>query len=70
MHEIDFLPVGDAGNSGDAICMRFTRPDTGAQAVVVIDAGYKDDGQALVAHIKQFYGTTDTTLDNVRYVKP
>ena len=57
MHEIDFLPVGNAGNSGDAICMRFTRPDSGAEAVVVIDAGYKDDGEALAEHVKQFYGT-------------
>jgi beta-lactamase superfamily II metal-dependent hydrolase len=57
MHEIDFLPVGDAGKSGDAICARFTRPDTETQAVVVIDAGYADDGEALVEHIKQYYGT-------------
>ncbi len=57
MHEIDFLPVGDGGKSGDAICMRFTRPDTGVQAVVVIDAGFSDDGDALVAHIKEYYGT-------------
>jgi beta-lactamase superfamily II metal-dependent hydrolase len=62
MHEIDFLPVGDAGKSGDAICMRFTRPDTGTQAVIVIDAGYADDGGALVNHIKQYYGTVVVDL--------
>lgn len=62
MFEIDFLPVGQAGKSGDAICMQFTRPDTGAKAVVVIDAGYKEDGEALVEHIKTHYGTTTVDL--------
>lgn len=57
MFEIDFLPVGDTGRSGDAICMRFTRPDNAATAVVVIDAGFKDDGIALADHIRAYYGT-------------
>ncbi len=39
MYEIDFLPVGDKGQSGDAIAMRFSRPDGTANAIVVIDAG-------------------------------
>ena len=30
MLEIDFLPVGDGEDSGDAIAMRFTRPETAA----------------------------------------
>ncbi len=55
MYEVDFLAVGNAGKSGDAICMRFTRPDTGGQAVVVIDAGYEDDGKALVEHVNAYY---------------
>jgi beta-lactamase superfamily II metal-dependent hydrolase len=62
MYEIDFLPVGDAGRSGDAICMRFTRPDTGTQAVVVIDAGFKDDGIAIAEHIPKLYGTSTVDL--------
>jgi beta-lactamase superfamily II metal-dependent hydrolase len=62
MFEIDFLPVGDAGKSGDAICMRFTRPDSGATAVVVIDAGFKDDGIALADHIIAHYGTRTVDL--------
>lgn len=57
MYEIDFLPVGDGKDSGDAIAMRFTRPDTGSYAVVVIDAGFKDDGAELVEHIPKYYGT-------------
>jgi len=62
MFEVDFLPVGEASRSGDAICMRFTRPDTGGQAVVVIDAGFETSGDALVEHIKTFYRTTVVDL--------
>lgn len=62
MFEIDFLPVGDESKSGDAICMRFVRPDSGEYAVVVIDAGYKDDGEALVAHVPKYYGTYNVDL--------
>jgi beta-lactamase superfamily II metal-dependent hydrolase len=61
MYEVDFLPVGDGKNSGDAIAMRFTRPDTGAWAHVIIDAGFQDDGPALVEHVKHNYGTN--TID-------
>src|SRR3954447_3298754 len=57
-YEIDFLPVGDGENSGDAIAVRFIRPDTGEWAHVIIDAGYEDDGEALVRHVKELYGTS------------
>jgi beta-lactamase superfamily II metal-dependent hydrolase len=62
MHAVDFLPVGDGDRSGDAISMQFTRPDTGETAVVVIDAGFKDDGEALVEHVKTYYGTSVVDL--------
>lgn len=39
MFEIDFLPVGGGSPSGDAIAMRFTRPDTGALAHVILHSG-------------------------------
>jgi beta-lactamase superfamily II metal-dependent hydrolase len=55
--EVDFLPVGDGSRSGDAIAMRFTRPDTGTLAHVIIDAGYEDDGDALLGHFESFYRT-------------
>ena len=48
MHELVFLPAGDAKRSGDAIAMRFDRPDTGERVHVVIDAGYVGDGERLV----------------------
>jgi hypothetical protein len=62
MYEIDFLPVGDGGRSGDAIAMRFTRPDTGGYAHVIIDAGFQDDGEALVEHVETYYGTSSIDL--------
>lgn len=57
MYEIDFLPVGDKGQSGDAIAMRFSRPDRTGNALVVIDAGFQQNGDALVGHIDQYYKT-------------
>lgn len=62
MYEVDFLPVGDGERSGDAIAMRFTRPDTGTLAHVIVDAGFQDDGEALVEHVQQYYETTSIDL--------
>lgn len=62
VHEVDFLPVGDGKDSGDAIAMRFQHPTTDEWVHVIIDAGYKDDGQALVEHVKEYYGTTKIDL--------
>jgi beta-lactamase superfamily II metal-dependent hydrolase len=62
MYEIDFLPVGNGEDSGDAITMRFTRPDTGGYAHVIIDGGFRDDGEALVEHVKEYYGTSSVDL--------
>ncbi len=56
MYEIDFLPIGDGARSGDAIAMRFTRPDSDALAHVIIDGGFQDDGQAIVNHVNHYYG--------------
>jgi beta-lactamase superfamily II metal-dependent hydrolase len=62
MYEVDFVPVGDAGRHGDAITMRFTRPDTGLLAHVVIDAGFAQSGEAVVDHIETWYGTRSIDL--------
>lgn len=62
MYEIDFLPVGDGEHSGDAIAVRFTRPDTGEHAVIIIDAGFQDDGDAIVEHVQEWYGTSYVDL--------
>lgn len=54
--EIDFLPVGNGDRSGDAITIRYGTP--GDYKVLVYDGGTKESGQALVDHIKMYYGTT------------
>lgn len=54
--EIDFLPVGNGERSGDAIAIRYGSP--GEYKVLVYDGGTKESGQALVEHIKKYYGTT------------
>jgi beta-lactamase superfamily II metal-dependent hydrolase len=64
--EIDFLPVGDGEKSGDAIALRYGNL-TGPRDeffVAVIDGGFKDSGEKLVEHIKQYYGTkkVDTVI--------
>lgn len=64
VYEVDFLPVGDGGRSGDAITLRYTAPNpaNGDWVVVVFDGGFSDDGEALVRHIKRYYGTSRVDL--------
>ncbi|HVM34111.1 MAG TPA: MBL fold metallo-hydrolase [Actinomycetota bacterium] len=62
MYEIDFLPVGDKGQSGDAIALRFSRPDRGVNVVMVIDAGFQTNGDALVEHVDGYYDTDQVDL--------
>ena len=54
--EIDFLPVGNGDRSGDAIAIRYGTP--GNYKIVIYDGGTKESGQALVDHVKKYYGTT------------
>lgn len=66
MLEIDFLPVaGTDGQgttkSGDAITARFSDA-TGRQRVIVIDAGFQSTGEAVVEHIRRYYGTDHVDL--------
>jgi beta-lactamase superfamily II metal-dependent hydrolase len=57
MHQVDFLAVGKkAGDKcGDAIALRFVPPDSNESVQVVIDAGFKEDGKALVDHVNTNY---------------
>src|SRR4051812_46534272 len=57
MYEFDFLPVGDGDRSGDAIALRFTHPETGQWVTGIVDAGFDDDGDAIVEHVREHYGT-------------
>ena len=60
-YEIDFLPVDSGEHSGDAIALRYGRPDH--YEVIVYDGGTKASGQALVDHIQKYYKT-----DTIDYV--
>lgn len=59
-YEIDYLPVGDGSRSGDAIALRYGNlyGSRSEQRVVVVDGGFTDDGEALVEHIRRYYGTS------------
>ena len=61
--EIDFLPVGDADKSGDAICLRWgydleNKYGRKRQFVCVVDGGFSETGDAIVSHLKNHYHTT------------
>lgn len=60
-YEIDFLPVGDS--NGDAICVRYGSDATG-YTIHVIDGGYKDTGETIIAHVQRYYGAP-TYIDHV-----
>jgi beta-lactamase superfamily II metal-dependent hydrolase len=57
MYEVDFVAVGKkAGDKcGDAIALRFVPPGSTQWAQVIIDAGFKADGKALVEHVNTYY---------------
>lgn len=63
-YEIDFIGVGQASKSGDAIALRWgnlegVRTD---QRVVLIDGGFKESGQKVVDHVKTHYQTDAVDL--------
>lgn len=62
--EIDYLPVGNGECSGDAITLRFGNLAglPSEQTVVVIDGGFQESGEAVIEHIKKYYGTDTVDL--------
>jgi beta-lactamase superfamily II metal-dependent hydrolase len=58
-YEIDFIAVGDASRSGDAIALRYGNLHGARyeQTVVVIDGGTQESGQKLVQHVRTYYRT-------------
>jgi beta-lactamase superfamily II metal-dependent hydrolase len=52
--EIDFLDV-ESDKSGDAIAVRYEIG--GETAIHVVDGGFQDTGDTLVAHIRKYYGS-------------
>jgi beta-lactamase superfamily II metal-dependent hydrolase len=61
MFELDFLSAGNERDA-DSICMRFTRPDTGGLAHAIVDAGWQDDGDAVVEFVRDRYGVGHVDL--------
>lgn len=57
MIEIDFIPVGEETNTGDAILSHFIDPETGATRVVLIDGGFRDTATQIASHVQEYYGT-------------
>jgi beta-lactamase superfamily II metal-dependent hydrolase len=58
---VDFLPVGDS--NGDAIIIQYGQGDT--FYLQVVDGGYTQVGEEMVAHIEQNYGKDVTIADMV-----
>jgi beta-lactamase superfamily II metal-dependent hydrolase len=53
-YEIELLPVGDASKAGDAIVIRYGKPDS--WWLMTIDGGNLDSGEQTVSHIKSAFG--------------
>lgn len=62
--EIDFLPVGSESNGGDAITVRYGNlyGSRAEQTVIVVDGGFKENGEALVDHIGERFHTSHVDL--------
>jgi beta-lactamase superfamily II metal-dependent hydrolase len=52
--EIEFMPVGTGSKAGDAIILRYGTPAD--FKLMLIDGGNADAGDAIVAHLKNYYG--------------
>jgi beta-lactamase superfamily II metal-dependent hydrolase len=62
--EVDIRAVGENTNSGDAIAIRYGAfsADPALQRVVIIDGGYRENGDDLVKLITNQYGTNRVDL--------
>lgn len=54
-YDVEFLPVGNGEKSGD--CILFHYFQNNVEKIIVYDGGTKTSGEAMVAHIKEYYGT-------------
>lgn len=57
LYEIDFLPVGEGEQSGDAICLRYSFDQGTNWSVGAIDGGTQESGESLCEHINKYYNT-------------
>lgn len=52
--ELEFLPVGDGERSGDSILFHYIEDEI--EKIIAYDGGTKASGEAMVNHIKTYYG--------------
>jgi len=62
MIEVEFIPIGEEVNTGDAILCHFTEPVTGTDRIVLIDGGFVDTSAAIENHVREFYRRSDIDL--------
>ncbi|QHC57535.1 MBL fold metallo-hydrolase [Rathayibacter sp. VKM Ac-2760] len=62
MIEIEFLPIGEETDTGDAILLHFTEPATAVDRVVLIDGGFAETGEAVAAHVRRYYDRSHLDL--------
>jgi beta-lactamase superfamily II metal-dependent hydrolase len=60
--EIEYIPIGDEVNTGDAILCHFTEPATGTDRVILIDGGFVDTSEQIISHVREFYGRESIDL--------
>lgn len=60
--EVEFIPVGEETNTGDAILCHFTEPLSGTERVMVVDGRFLDTSRAIVNHIRNYYQTDRVDL--------
>lgn len=62
MIEIEFIPIGEEVNTGDAILCHFTEPTTGTDRVVLIDGGFVDTSESIITHVRKYYARDSIDL--------
>ncbi|WP_162815386.1 ComEC/Rec2 family competence protein [Microbacterium arborescens] len=62
MIEVEFIPVGEKTDTGDAILVHFTEPEIATERVVLIDGGFTETAEKIVDHIQTYYGTSRIDL--------
>jgi len=63
-YEIDFLPVGNGGRSGDAVLLRYGNlyGRRSEQVVIVVDGGFNDNGKEIIDFLDRYYETDHIDL--------
>ncbi|WP_175484333.1 ComEC/Rec2 family competence protein [Plantibacter sp. MMLR14_011] len=62
MIEVEFIPIGDKTNTGDAILCHFTEPGTMIDRVVLVDGGFNETATQIAAHVRKYYGKSHIDL--------